>query len=559
MINNDITILASGSGVDTGSTTDNRTISTSILFEGLIKRQTYNFYVEGQGGNHPAIVLPNSGIFTAQSKEKTLDFNVVFCKNDIECPDGTSGLLTYTDTITNKPIYNSFRVKLEADGDATYSDAFFAVCSGCSYDAEETSSIDITPSDNFSELRINKCQHGFFDIQNLKPKTSYFYNIEANDSSWPTVVTPTSGTFDVFDNRAYKLPVSLCSCANTGLCPSDTEGLLPYSNNAMDYLNQTYKVNGMSSASMLRGTSWNLRLKENTADTSGTVAIASVYTTYIKDFDARPTFRNLSVDSSKIRDGIVSVDFDIIDLDPYMNYILDFDKTNSNWYVSSEDLVNLNIPGDLVMMDQYGIVQPALEGTYHTSIDLQFLSVKNSGNANVFINNLSDSNAFVNLAMRIKADADSEQILLFEQNIVIDGVNGPNIQIDTTSENGIFFNTTKTSVTDLKYNMTIIESNWPIVLENQTGLLNYGPETNGLFDTTIDNNIEFCVNHSRCSGADGYVAPNQDYDFSEEKYVDYSIALLDLDDNIFFESDTIRISAPPTNSGPSVSVSSNIN
>jgi hypothetical protein len=601
MINNDLNNISALSGVvpsgtQTTTITTNRIVQTATLFTGLIKRQTYNYYIEGKGGNHPAIVLPNSGTFTAQTKEKILNFDVVFCKNELECPVDTTGLLPYTDTISNDPIYNSFVVRLEADGDITYGDFISVKCNNCIDVEDQAQAIEITPSDNFAILGINDCEHGFFDIANLKPQTTYYYSIEANDSSWPTTVMPPTGAFTVYNNQTYKLPFSLCSCGGTGLCPSDTPGLLPYSSSSMDYFNQIYKTNGNNSYNMLRGTSWNLRLKENTSDNTDTVAMASVYTGYSRrSATTIPSFRNFVINTARQSDGLIAIDFDIVNLDPYTDYVLDFSKTNATWYVRSDDLTQLSIPGDNVMveygsMDVSQITQSNLHvamsgvsnsgvsnsgvsnniptqpsaldstGVYRGSVELEFLNINNASNANINTRNIDSNDIFTNLSMRLSINDGNTVMPIFERNLVVDGVDGPHIDINTEFDAaGIYHHTLKTSVTDLKYSISVSESNWPIIIENATGLLHYGDSANGLFDVTIEDNLSFCVSYSRCVDSDGYVASTETYNLGEEKYVKYNLTLLDLDDNIFFRSMDRTITAPANTTGPSANVSSNIN
>lgn len=601
MINNDLNNISALSSVAPSGTqltpvTTNRIVQTATGFTGLIKRQTYNYYIEGKGGNHPAVVLPSSGTFTAQTKEKILNFDVVFCKNELECPVDTIGLLPYTDTISNDPIYNSFIVRLEADGDITYGDFISVRCNNCIDVQDQAKAIEIIPSDNFAILGINDCEHGFFDIANLKPQTTYYYSIEANDSSWPTTVIPPTGAFTVYNNQTYKLPFSLCGCGGTGLCPSDTPGLLPYSSSSMDYFNQIYKTNGNNSYNMLRGTSWNLRLKENTSDNSDTVAMASVYTGYTRrSATAIPSFRNFVIDTARQSDGLIVVDFDIVNLDPYTDYLLDFSKTNATWYVRSDDLTQLSIPGDSVMveyglMDVSQITQGNLHfamsgvansgvsdspvsntspgtlsildsiGLYRGSVELEFLNINNASNANINARNIDSNDIFTNLSMRLSINDGNTVIPVFERNLVVDGVDGPHIDINTEYDAaGTYHHTLKTSVTDLKYSISVSESNWPIIIENATGLLHYGDSTNGLFDVTTKDNLSFCVSYSRCVDSDGYVASTETYNLGEEKYVKYNLTLLDLDDNIFFRSMDRIITAPANTTGPSANVSSNIN
>ena len=109
----------------------NQTISVNsniidIPLLGLIKRQTYNYAFIGTGGSAPAMIYPTGGIFTAASKEHILTANVTFCRNSNLCKPGQDGVLPYENNGSSP--YTSFVVRLEADGDISYSKVVHLSC-----------------------------------------------------------------------------------------------------------------------------------------------------------------------------------------------------------------------------------------------------------------------------------------------------------------------------------------------------------------------------------------------------------------------------------------------
>lgn len=562
-------------GVVTDAANSNsRLFNTEVLFVGLIKRQTYNYSIVPKGGNHPAVVLPASGTFTATDKSKVLDFNIVFCGNTTECPDDTVGLLEYTETITNDPVYNSFVVKLEADGEIIYSDFVSVTCNGCDF-GEDTSSVDIVPSVDFDQLHINDCNHGHFAISNLKKQTTYYYNIEADNSSWPTIVTPPTGSFNVYQNTTYRLPITLCSCANTGVCvEGQVEGLLPYNNDLTDYLNNTYKVSDIGMmANSLRATSWSLRLKEDTIDNTGTVAIANVFTAYAAKSDPDyPVITNFTVDQTYKNDGLIKVDFDFHNLDPYMDYELDLSKTEANWYVYSDNIENLSISNHDIVLSDHSYKDRPNTGTYQMSVLLNFLDIHNSGNSNI---NRSDFNPSLDVARscqlstRLYAKSADSNNILYENTLEINGLQGPGPMIDTVHEDdGSYNHIVQTSVRNLKYQISVSKSNWPIIIENATGVVQYNDIRilnagfNGnIYNADIKDNIKFCISNNSCpSGTNNMVPATESFSIGSDKYIEYNIILSDIDtDNIFYSSPTTTLSIQGSaQGGPSAEVSSSV-
>lgn len=552
----------------------NRLFNIEVAFTGLIKRQTYTYSVVPKGGNHPAVVIPASGTFTASQKTKDLTFNIVFCGNVGECPEDTIGLLDYTDTISNDPVYNSFVIALEADGETIYSDFASVACTGCGF-GEDKSTIDIVPSVNFDNLYINDCNHGYFEINNLKKQTTYYYNIEADNSSWPTIVTPASGSFNVYQNTSYRLPITLCSCANTGVCvEGQVEGLLPYNNDLTDYLNNTYKVSDIDvMANHLRATSWSLRLKEDTVDSTGTVAISNVFTGYAAKSDQNyPIITNFTVDQTYKNDGLIKVDFDFHNLDPYMDYELDLSKTDANWYVYSDDVENLKISNNDILLSDHSYKNRPNTGTYQMSVLLNFLDINNSGNANI---NRSDFNPELNIARscqlstRLYAKSDDSDMILYENALVINGLQGPSPIINTVHENnGSYSHIVQTSIKNLKYEISVSKSNWPIIIENATGVVEYNDIRidnagfNGnIYNADIKDSITFCVSNNACPpGTNNMVPATESFSVGTDKYMEYNIVLSDIDtDDIFYSSPTTKLSIQGSaQTGPSIEVSSSV-
>jgi len=413
------------------------------------------------------------------------------------------------------------------------------------------------------------------EINNLKKQTTYYYNIEADNSSWPTIVTPPTGLFNVYQNSTYRLPITLCSCANTGVCvENQVEGLLPYNNDLHDYINNTYKISDMGdTANHLRATSWSLRLKENTPDTTGTVAISNVFTGYAARSDQNyPIINNFTVDQTYKNDGLVKVDFDFHNLDPYMNYELDFSKTEANWYVSSDDIENLTISNNDILLSDHSYKNRPNNGTYKMSVLLKFLDINSSGNSNVEI---SDFNSDLSvprscqLATRLFAKSSNTDVILYENSLEVNGTQGPNPYIAPIHEDdGSYNHSVRTSIQNLKYEIQVSKSNWPVIIENTTGVVEYSDiyinnaGFNGhIYNANINNDMTFCTSNNTCPpGTNNMISPTESFVIGEDKYIEYNIILSDLDtDDVFYSSQMPKLTVPGSvQEGPSAEVSSNV-
>lgn len=68
------------------------------------------------------------------------------------------------------------------------------------------------------------------DFEKLQPYETYQYEVKNVFSNWPVVITPVSGIIKPSEPQT-SIDLSVTFCANTGLCPSGTNGLIEYNSN----------------------------------------------------------------------------------------------------------------------------------------------------------------------------------------------------------------------------------------------------------------------------------------------------------------------------------------
>lgn len=206
----------------------NNTVPVSFNLTGLIKRQNYEFSIEGLGGNWPATITPTSGTFTASSKSGIIDATVSFCATTGSCLGDTDILpydLTKKCTFDNSQIFTFVLMKASLIEDPSiyvYSDPIRVVCDSCLPDA----SITMPPSIILSESTSNAYEFTA-SINGLIPKEKYIFNYSSIDANWPVKIYPKSGIISS-SSVSYSIPTKIVFCNSTGVCPSEDENVLDY-------------------------------------------------------------------------------------------------------------------------------------------------------------------------------------------------------------------------------------------------------------------------------------------------------------------------------------------
>jgi len=213
----------------------NNNFNLSIPVSGLIKREDYRYDIVGLGGNWPVIALPPSGSFTATAKTRNIDTTIIFLPTT-----GSSHNQNYLDYdlltcgYQTDEVFTNISAKVTSlgDGSIIQSSTQLVKCSGCVYQmgvdisgcgsqgCETTpSKITLTSSNIISITGI---------ASGLLPNAKYHYSFTCNDSNWPSILKPISGSFIASQDGTETIVSKLMFCYPSGNCPSGTSNLLPY-------------------------------------------------------------------------------------------------------------------------------------------------------------------------------------------------------------------------------------------------------------------------------------------------------------------------------------------
>lgn len=216
-----ITTSAISLGYSDGTET---TFSSSV--EGLVPNQTYKYTFSGVGGNWPVQIIPRSGIIQTSDTSYTINGLASICQTTGVCSSGNSNVLNYT-TIPNNSdlLYSMVELSVEpvdimnSNFQMSAASAFAIQCEDCMrrLSVSAVTPIEATTSPNSVTATLI----------NTIPGRTYSYSIQPIDVNWPVLIYPYSGTLIATSDTADLL-LGLTFCSSTGLCPSGTDGLLPY-------------------------------------------------------------------------------------------------------------------------------------------------------------------------------------------------------------------------------------------------------------------------------------------------------------------------------------------
>lgn len=189
----------------------------------------YTYKVVDSGGNWPAqLITPTGGDFTATGTEYTIPHKLHFCSSANACPTTLPGYLSYgaISCADKSNIYRCLKVEVSATdcslyaGKTFHSEKITTYCNNCLSRPTITSSNSLTlSSSNAADIT--------FGFNNLTPGRTYTYNFTNRGSTWPTILTPTQGTFIATDS-VYATSHRILFCDSAALCPQGTPGLLGY-------------------------------------------------------------------------------------------------------------------------------------------------------------------------------------------------------------------------------------------------------------------------------------------------------------------------------------------
>jgi hypothetical protein len=208
---------------------DGNSKTFNIKCTGLIPNQEYTYFLNGGGGNWPLKITPRSGIITTSSSDFTINGLLSFCPSTGACPSTDPSIINYQN-IENRRFsedpYSLVNVSLVPNDDTfqnKVAGSFAATCLDC------IPSIQIL-SPNFVNIGSNHSNNEFeVTVNNLVIGERYNYSFAGLDGNWPLILSPQSGSV-VATSDSMRIPVVATFCTATGLCPSGSPGIMPYTN-----------------------------------------------------------------------------------------------------------------------------------------------------------------------------------------------------------------------------------------------------------------------------------------------------------------------------------------
>jgi len=209
----------------------------NISLNGLIPNQSYTYQFDGAGGSWPIKITPRSGVIKPSESSYSLQGLLEVCPSSGVCPSGHPSVLNYN-TIPNSTSLLYSLVSVSVDPVDTFN---------TNYQASAQSSFAVECDECIPKLTVMSPKSldfsqgittDTFDVilGNLVPNKEYSFSIQGTEANWPILIQPSSGTVSSTSNSAT-LTMRATFCQSTGLCPSGTNGLLPYSIGEANALN----------------------------------------------------------------------------------------------------------------------------------------------------------------------------------------------------------------------------------------------------------------------------------------------------------------------------------
>jgi hypothetical protein len=233
------------------SSSNSQNISVSI--SGLVPKQLYNYRFIGLDANWPVLLSKPSGQFLTKDSTETVVTNITFCPTSGICQDAQKTPLVYN--LDNSCIagttsqYATIQFELtpvSCNTERRFTDPLTVTCLNCLPQLSITSPSNIvlgTTNKNIYSLQNN--------VSGLRPNEIYSYEYLTNSSNWPTVIIPSTGSF-VATERSQTISSRIMFCSPQSLCPTGTNGLVPY--HLDDYASQKLKENVLSTTIQLKVT-----------------------------------------------------------------------------------------------------------------------------------------------------------------------------------------------------------------------------------------------------------------------------------------------------------------
>lgn len=453
----------------------------NIKCEGLIPNQEYIYTLNGGGGNWPLKITPRSGVITTTSSNFTINGLLSFCPATGACPSTDPAIINYQN-IENRRFsedpYSIVNVSLVPNN--TFQNkivgSFAATCSDC------IPAIQIL-SPNFINIGDNHENNEFeITINNLVIGEQYNYSFNGLDGNWPLILSPQSGSI-IATAESMKLPVVATFCTATGLCPSGSAGIMPYTN---------LRSSSVALNSIKKQSRFKMSLNQNTYSTpiaysNDIVAVCN---------DCLPLLRARVPSSTKLSFGqgnYVDFDLEIDNMVPGIEYQYVFKNIDSNWPAIVNPLSG-------------SIIRSSLENkTYTVPASVTFCQSTGlcpNGCPNVLTYNASSS--CDNKIARFKAEitAVGYDVPSVNSNAYIitcnDCIPQPTIVIPNVvvgDDNESIFNVSINNlspVSEYKYKFISLDSNWPVSINPLSGIIS------SVQDHSLSVKTSFCQTTGVC-------------------------------------------------------------
>jgi len=297
---------------------NNYIVSKNFIVNKLIKTLEYNYEIEldGTPGNWPVVVIPRSGTFIANSKNKEINATIIFCPNTGICgpnnPDVLPYNIDYSCGFKNKNLlFTNLRLKVNEKGtdDFIYSDTKHVECVDCLASPKASFYGDTMlnrETDNITTITTK--------LSGLIPGQQYFWFFNKKASNWPTTIYPISGSF-ISSENTYNINSIISFCKDASC--SGSLGYIEYdqddNSSIYKHLNLNFILNSDDHCYF------------DNADYSLMVTC--------KDCISRPKVL-LNIEKLSLENNCTDIDVVVSGLDPYQHYSYNFTSYSANWPIT---------------------------------------------------------------------------------------------------------------------------------------------------------------------------------------------------------------------------------
>jgi hypothetical protein len=462
----------------------------NIKCEGLIPNQEYTYSLNGGGGNWPLKVTPRSGIITTSSSEFTINGLLSFCPATGACPSTDPSIINYQN-IENRRFsedpYSIINVSLVPNNtfQNKVAGSFAATCLDC------IPAIQIF-SPNFVNIGNNHSDNEFeITINNLVIGEQYNYSFTGLDGNWPLILSPQSGSI-VATSESMKLPVVATFCTATGLCPSGSPGVMPYTN----LRSSSVALNSIKKQSRFK-------MSLNQSAYSSPVAYSNDIVAVCDDCLPLLKARIPSSTALSFGDGnYAAFNLEIDNMVPGIEYQYVFKNIDSNWPAivnplsgsiirSNSDSITHIVPASITLCQSTGLCPNGcanvLPYTAATSCNNKIARFKAEVSAVGYDVPSANSNAYI-----ITCDD-----CIPQPSVVI-----PNVSVDSKNES--LFNVSISGLSptsEYRYKFVSLDSNWPVNINPISGVIS------SVANHTLSVSTSFCQTTGVCPNGSPNILP----------------------------------------------------